>query len=465
MRRGAITGTWLLLGRHALGIAISFAGSLIVIRLTGPTTWGLYAVSLFVLGAMQEILVRGLTLYLIRKPEPLRSEEISTAWSLQQILGITLSSFIVLLASPVAHAYGHPDLRLLIVGAAFGGFGYSVRAVPIALFERELAYAKVGIVEITDTLTFNIVAVIGAISGHALGGLAWANALRGILPSLIALVLLRRRITFRLAPDARKSLVAFGLPAIGVNLVNIVIAAAPILLIGRLVGVEALGFVQLGFSILGYTLLPISTIARVAMSAYARVQRDSYALHQALRRTVWVVLFILVPSVALIAGLSPAWTLIYGPRWLPVAEVIVAGVLGYLLGGVFLPVSSVLFALGRPRDVFWFLIFLCLVYWAASMLLVSRLAYLSAPVAWSIAHLAAYPMLLYKGARASGPLDYWPLAQGLLVGVVVTFGTWLLSRSVLGAFVAVVALGAFTVIWIAYWSEPRRWLRAAVAAP
>ncbi len=453
----AIRGSWLLFGRSGVTLLVNLLGSLVAARLLGPKIWGLYAIALYVLGASQEILGRGIALYLIQRPDEPHPDEVATVWAVQQRLALIAA--LLICTWVILRRRSLPEgLAVLLIAAAIGAVAYAVRSIPVALLERKLVYSKVALIELLDTLTFNITMVAGAFVGQGILGLAFGLALRGIVPAATALGLARQKIHYAVSLRAARGVLSFSVPTLGINIMNVLIGAAPVVLIGRFLNVEVLGVVQLGFSLLGYMLVPVSIITRVALSAFARVQQDRAALNRAIRRTVLLVFFVLIPILTIITGLSPLWTALYGPRWLPMARVLLAAYPGFLLGGGLWPLSSALLAVGRPRDLFWFLALFCGAYWLVGVILLRPAGYLAMPIAWSAAHLIASPLLLYRNHQRTGSLDYSMISVAVAVGAAVTALFWLLADGGAPPVIVGPVVAVFVGVWLLVWNEPRGWL-------
>ncbi len=459
----ATRAVWLLIGRYGLGVGLNLAGSIILARRLGPEVWGLYAVSLFVLMAFQELLGKGIAVYFIQKPDQPDRAEIETASTIQHLLGFLAALGVIFAAPHVSQRHGYAGLAPLLVGAAVGGYFYGLRSIPMALLERNFAYAKVALVELLDTLTFYACAIAAVLLGAGTAGMAVGNALRGAVTALASHLFARQRPSFSWRGSVARTLLAFGLPSLGASLLNVSIAAAPPALLGGLVGSEALGLVQMGFSILGYVLIPVGIIARVSLSAYARIQSNPAALNEALRKTVLLVLFAIAPLLVVVSGFSPKWSAVYGVRWVPIAYVMAVASPGFLIGGTFWPLSSALYAAGAPRAVFWFLLAFSAVYWGGSLLLIRPMGYLGLPLAWSMAHLMTYPIIVYSGHRLFGRLDYSVIGVALGIAAVAMGATWTLARHPGTGAAAVAVAVIFIGGWLVVFRQPWRWLRAAVS--
>ncbi|MDI6753960.1 MAG: oligosaccharide flippase family protein, partial [Thermodesulfobacteriota bacterium] len=159
----AVKGGKALFFRHLTGFLINFFGGIILARILGPQILGLYFISYTLLLILRGLVDFGIKTHFIRLPLNPSLEEIQTAFTLQQILGLISALLIGTTISPfLVSWYGHEELFILAVSAGIGAYFYGWQSIPLSLLERKIEYKKVGIIEVADNLFFNIAAVMGA---------------------------------------------------------------------------------------------------------------------------------------------------------------------------------------------------------------------------------------------------------------------------------------------------------------
>src|SRR6185437_11037807 len=216
--------------RYGLALAIGLVGTIVLSRLVGPAIWGAFAIAQVVYLSSQEILGRGIATYLIKQQQSPSADEIGNTFSLQHLIGTIFLIGAGLFAGPAARWYSHPELVPLLLAAALASYLYAWRSVPVALLERELDYVRVALIEILDATAFSVTAIIFALFGRPILGLAVATIARALFSTIAAYVLQPVRPRLRIVRDSLSRIIDFGGFITACSVLNIVILAIPALL-------------------------------------------------------------------------------------------------------------------------------------------------------------------------------------------------------------------------------------------
>ena len=228
-------------------------------------------------------------------------------------------------------------LLQLAVAAALFVMGHAMLAMLLAVLAGEYLFMPAGLVQaalamregkLQQTAAIAGGQVVGANALTALLAVAWASPLALVLPRLLTapvwLVLMRR--LRRWSPDRRagfaalKPFVVYGWAVLGVELVKVLRLQADKLVVGAMMGAEALGIYFMAFNA-GLGLATSFTQAfSVVLFPHLCAAEDK---HGALRHGLGLSLLILTPLVLLQAALAPVYVpLLLGQGWAEIAPVV-----------------------------------------------------------------------------------------------------------------------------------------------
>lgn len=228
-------------------------------------------------------------------------------------------------------------LLQLAVAAGLFVMGHTMLAMLLAVLAGEYLFMPAGLVQaalamregkLQQTAAIAGGQVVGANALTALLAVVWASPLALVLPRLLTapvwLVLMRR--LRRWSPDRRagfaalKPFVVYGWAVLGVELVKVLRLQADKLVVGAMMGAEALGIYFMAFNA-GLGLATSFTQAfSVVLFPHLCAAEDK---HGALRHGLSLSLLILTPLVLLQAALAPVYVpLLLGQGWAEIAPVV-----------------------------------------------------------------------------------------------------------------------------------------------
>lgn len=445
-----------LLGRHAVGFAINFAGTVVLARLLGPALWGVYSIAYVLQIIVQGLLERGTVGYLVQRRAAPGPVETGTTLVAQTLAGAAAMALLLAGAGPLADFYSDRSLVPLVVAVAFSGLAYSARAVPLGLLERSLSYRRVAAVEIADLATFNLVGIAGVVAGLGFGALAVATVARALTSLLVAWRLGGTRFAPRWSAPVLRELAAFALPFTGSNALGWVnVAAAPVL-VGRFAGTRELGILQLAYTMVLYPQLLTSIIGRVALPVYSRL-RDDDRLRRAVDDGTSAALRYMGGATLALAAAGPLWVpIVFGREWIDMVPIMitVAPALGFSMSLVM--VVAALNARGFVNATLGITLVFAIVYWSLGLVTVPPFGALGLSLAQAVATLAYAGFLALYRRQVGGLLVRASLAEYTIVCLLaLAIGAWSATGgSAVGELVGAAAI----LLLVLRNADPRRFL-------
>ena len=122
--------------------------------------------------------------------------------------------------------------------------------------------------------------------------------------------------------EAARSLLAFGLPLAGSSILVFLMVNVDYVVVGRLLGSEALGFYLLAFNLCSWPVALISVaVRRVSLAGFSRIADEPWRAGAAFSRAAGLIMAVTLPLCAVLAGYAPAViTFLYGEKWIPSAD-------------------------------------------------------------------------------------------------------------------------------------------------
>ncbi len=351
---------------------LQFLTTAILARLLSPSDFGLLGMMFVATGLIGRVADAGVSNAIIYHQDATRDELSSLYW-LNLLSGIGVF-VVILMACPLVVAFfKEPRLSTYLPW-----IGINFLILPIGqqfgiLLRKNLHFdtmTKIGVISQTVSCASSIAM---ALFGFGI----WSLVFRSMIHSLVqALALLYVGIRCEWLPRFYFSLrsirryVGFGLFQMGERFVNYLSENVDYLIIGRLLGAEALGFYTLGYSLMKSPLSKINPIiTKVAFPAFAKIQYDDKRLRNSYLKMMTYISTCSFPITAGLFVLAPSFIpVIYGPQWgpaVPILQILCLVGAIYSLGN---PISSLLLAKGRADVGFYFNVLKCLVMSTANMI-------------------------------------------------------------------------------------------------
>lgn len=429
-------------GTLAIGIALA--------RMLGPEEFGIFAIATVALVAVLSFNELGVSLAVIRwRDDP---ATIAPTINTVAVASSAILTAAVLFGAPwIAAALGDvraaPVVQVISISILLNG----LVATPAAVMQREFMQKQRTIADQVNTWLGAGLSLLFVVIGWGAMSLAVGRLIASIVFGIMILRASPLRYRFGWDAAIARRLLRFGLPLAAASIIVFASGHADQMVVGSLLGAQALGFYVLAFSLAAWPVSIFSLPLRaVAPAAFSAMKREPERMSKNFSRVLAILSCVAIPvCLALSGAAGPVVAFVYGTAWLPAAEPLLwLAALGALKIWFELSYDYLVVA-GRSSTV---LVIQAVSFGAALplMLLVAEPFGLAgvAAVQLGVALVLAAPMYLGAlariGVRVRGALAAIavPLAAGVLTWAV----CWALSRAVPMPFAAAAAAGMVALV-------------------
>jgi O-antigen/teichoic acid export membrane protein len=334
---------------------LTWAMTLVVIRILSPDDYGLMAVAQIFVNFMLGFGSLGFGDALVQQRET-PPEVVGRLFGVLLIAGVTLGTLMALAAWPIGAWYHDQRLVLLIQVTSLGFPFTALTALPRAFLTRHLRIRSMFVMELGSGLVGAVTVFVLASGGYGVWSLMF-GWLATNLAKLLGFVVLASEyyVWPRFGFAGIGPLFSFGIYRTFEYVVWMIFASADVLIISRF-----LGPIQVGVYVVAsnFAAMPLNKIAPIinatAFPAFALVQeRPSEARFYALK----AVRMMAAVAVPLFFGLSvtapEVVDLVFGPNWVAARPVLGVLALAVTFRAILLVVPNFLQGIGDSRASFW----------------------------------------------------------------------------------------------------------------
>lgn len=319
-------------GAQILFFGLQFGSQIVVTRLLSPYEVGVYAVALSTNGLLATLQTFSLLSLLVREPE-LDEALVDTVFTINAALNILLALLVYAASFVAARVYAEPGVGSVMALIAVAPLVSIFELRPSGLLQRELQFSKIAMASAGKAIVASAVTILGVLAGHSYMSMAWGNLAGAITAVVIVNAFGLRHFALRLSLARWRTVMTFGLRMVAIGGVNTLSTRLGELILGRILGLSALGLFSRAASLHSVIWDNIHTVfTKVVFADLAEQQRQAGSLRKAYLGILANMTALLWPVFAGIAVLSgPLVHLLYGPKWIGAAPLLsmlaLAGVL------------------------------------------------------------------------------------------------------------------------------------------
>lgn len=329
---------------------IGLASTIVLARLLSPADFGLVAIAMMMISALQLLVSFSFDVHLIQNPNSGR-DQYDTAWTFNVIFAAGCAVVLALLAYPVSLFYHEPRLQVVVYSLAFGYFVGGFSNIGPVIFRREMRFDR----EFRFMLGKRLAPVLTTIPVALVVGNYWALVLGQLTGTFAALWLSFYVSSYRprFSMKAKDELFHSSKWMMVNNMLGFLNGRAAEFVIGKFAGVSGLGVYTISSEI---STLPttelVAPINRAAFPGYSRLAHDIDKLRGSFLGVISMVALFALPSALGIVSIADLMVpAVLGWKWLNAIPLIqVLAVYGALVA-LQTNIGYVYLAVGRPRIV------------------------------------------------------------------------------------------------------------------
>ncbi len=314
-QKALISGFWvfsLRIGQQAF----RFARLVILARILVPGDFGLMGIALLTLATLETFSQTGFKPALVQKKENI-GPYLDTTWTFLILRGLALFGILYVLAPYVAVFFGVPEAEPIVQVIGLSAVFQAFTNIGTVYFQKELEFKRQFAFQFAGTIIEFVATVAAAIILQNVWALV-IGLLAGSAVNMVASYLVHPyRPKFRLDVTKARELSGFGKWVFGSTVLIFLITQGDDILVGKVLGVTALGLYQLAYRFSNMPATEIThVISQVSFPVYAKLQDTIPKLREAYFTTLKVTMFLSVPIAGFIFLLGPAFTILFlGEKW------------------------------------------------------------------------------------------------------------------------------------------------------
>lgn len=315
------SGMWV--GASSIGLyLLQFLRTVILVRLLTPEAFGILGLCLIVTRAVTVLTETGFNAALIQRKD--FEEARDTGFTMTVIRGFVLTAIASLLSPIFAHYYNMdmltPAIIVLSLGFIVEGF-YNINAIA---YQRNLDFKKLTYIDYLSSLIHLFVVVVAAYIFKSFWALILSQVINSVLKTGLSYVILADKPHFKFNRQVALELFRYGKFIGALTIVGFISTEAVNAIIGKTLGVEALGYYMVALTLAN---LPLSHFSQVLMKVmfpvYSSLQDDLSALKEAYIRVLKLVTIFVLPLAAVMITIAPEIVIVlYGEKWFAAIEIL-----------------------------------------------------------------------------------------------------------------------------------------------
>lgn len=439
----------------------------VLARILTPADFGIMAASAAVLLAILTLGELGLESALIAK-EHVTEDDLATAWTLSALRGLVMASGVWLLAGLISDLMRMPLLEPLLRVHAWALIIQGFYSPAMAMLMKTLDLKGRVTMDVVRRSIETSVTLTIAITYRTVWAIVIGQLVGLVVGCLLSFSISRFVPRWSLKRSALSYLFRYGSRLNLTAICAFVVMTGGELVLGRVLGAEALGMYQVALAIpLLIGARATSLMQQISVPTYASLQQDELGISRVFNLHVGLVGIIYIPLGMIIGILSPIIVpLTFGPQWIGIVDPLRVLCLYAVCSGYISVMASLHYGMRRPDLQMRSWAGQCLVYLALIVPLTISFGLVGAALSLTISYLFGTALQAWVSGRLLGPSSQDTFlslsrigALGLMVGIVLT--TLPLQHRVLTSWAPDILGLVLTVLFIGYlWRIERPRLNA-----
>lgn len=303
-------------GSRALSQILSWAVTLVVIRLLSPADYGLLAMAGVFVNFLVLLAEAGLGTAVIQASN-LDQTSLQRVFGAVIVIDLALFALLLIGAPAVAAFFDEPRLTALICALALQFPLMMLTAIPTALLSKELEFKHQSLIEMGSAIAGGLLVLGLALAGFGVWALVWGSVLSQLVRTIgINLVAPFFKCPLFSVAGMRHTL-TFGAQVTASRVLWFFYSQADVFIAGRFLGKELLGAYSVAMTLASLPVRKIASVMnQVTLPAFAQAQHRPEAVSRHLLQTTTLLCFVAFPVLWGIASIAPEIvSVVLGDQW------------------------------------------------------------------------------------------------------------------------------------------------------
>lgn len=331
------SGLYWVLGLKIPFEIVRFAVSIEIARLLEPGDFGIVSIATILIYYANALTNFGLGQALVQRQE-ISDEHVNSVFTIDFSVSAVLAGSVYFLAPLIADFFRSPESRAVIEVMSLVFVITAVHDLPHALLRRNLEYRVIAVVDTTKETAVLIISLALALLGFKYWSIVWGQLIPAAFAALYLWAHNPRKPRLMVSIGAVKELTNFGMWSFARSQIYFLATRVDRLIVGRSLGVSALGIYDKAksFSQMPYEALS-TNISTVLFSSVSRMQCDDRELGRILLKGLLVTSLLSAPLYCGLFLVGPTFVpVVLGGKWnamvRPLQVMCAAGVFASLNG-------------------------------------------------------------------------------------------------------------------------------------
>lgn len=371
LKKKSLTGIVALTSRTLVLQIIAFGATFLLTIFLTPAIFGIFFVVSAIISFLGYFSDIGLAAALIQKKEPLTEEDLTTTFTIQQVLVGAVVIVSLLFSGQIGSFYRlDADGVWLLRALIFSFFLSSLKTIPSVLLERNLEFSKLVIPQLLETIGFYSVAVVLAWRGFGVQTFTWAVLVRAVVGLVSMFAISPWKVGFGFARPVAKKLLRFGLPFQANSFLALVKDDLMTVFLGKILPFNEIGYIGWAKKWAEVPLrLIMDSVVRVTFPAFSRIQHNRTVLRNAIEKTLFGLSASIFPiTVGLLFYIAPLIHIIpkYG-KWEPALVSFYLFAVTASIASLSTPLTNALNAVGKIKITLWLMVMWTVLTWVLTV--------------------------------------------------------------------------------------------------
>lgn len=314
---------WVVMSTIVIRI-LGFITSIVLARLLVPEDFGLFAIGLLAINTMGLFRDLGFGAALIYQKDDSKSSAANTAFILLPVVASIFFVIAYLSAPYISIIFDNDAVEPIIQVLALTFVISSIGTVPSMLLEKELEFKKKVLPDTLPQIGYALLTIGLALKGYGVWSLVYGQILSAVLTAGLIWIISKWRPVFRFDKKVALEMFKYSKHILGASFMVFITLNIDQVIIGRILGIEALGFYALAYTIANLPSTQITQlVSRIMFPVYSKLQDDKNALRSAYLKVLSYVSMIAVPMAFGIFVIAPDFVkVVLGEKWMPAVPVL-----------------------------------------------------------------------------------------------------------------------------------------------